>query len=153
MAYASLPDVQALIPKFSIDASTKPNTVQATGIVTQISAEMDSVVSGAGYAVPVATPAWFVDALKLLNCYGAAATILKAFFPDATGPDETPAYAYFAQMYRDGLKRLSTGDGIPPDAPTSSGTVYPSTYFTRNPDAEESLGDIAEPFFTRNKVF
>src|SRR3990172_2903351 len=127
MAYAALSDVQGLLAKWEITASSKPNATQAGAIITQVSAEIDSVISSAGYAVPVTTPAWFLDALKLLNCYGAAAAIIRSMFPDATGPDETPAYAYYAAQYKAGLARLAA-DGIPPDVPRGTGTVNPSTY-------------------------
>jgi hypothetical protein len=152
MAYSEPADVQDLVG-FELSSTSKPTEAQATALVDQVAAEVDSVLAGAGYMVPVTAPDYFLSALKLLNSAGAAAAILKVMFPDATGAAESPAYAFWDKWYRDGLARLRDGSGVPPDVTTNSAAVGPSTYFTRNPDAEEELGDIAEPFFTRSKVF
>jgi hypothetical protein len=155
MAYAALSDVQGLIAKFTIDGSSKPTSTQVTTLIGQISADIDAVISAAGYAVPVASPAWFVTALLYLNALGAAALTLRSMFPDsrAAGDAGLSEYALYQRWYEAGLKRLGAPGGIPPDVATNSASVNPSTYFTRNPDTEEDLGDIAEPFFTRAKVF
>lgn len=155
MAYAAISDIQGLMAKFTIGASTKPTTTQVTTIITQVSAEIDSVIAGAGYAVPVMAPAWFLDALKILNGYGAASAVLRSMFPEKSGAGEAAVAmeSYYATQYQRGLKRLETGAAIPPDLATGTAQVTPSTYFTRNPDAEEDLGDIAEPFFKRDTVF
>ena len=155
MAYAALSDIQGLLAKFTISASSKPTDTQAGVIITDVSAEIDSVIAGRGYAVPVAAPAWFLNALKLLNAYGAAAAILRSMFPDRAGAGEGSAAleTFYAEQYNRGLRRLATGDAIPPGLAAGSAQVTPSTYFTRNPDEEEDLGDIAEPFFKRSTVF
>jgi len=155
LSYASLSDIQGLIAKFTISASSKPTDTQATTIITQVSAEIDSVLAGGGYAVPVTAPAWFLDALKLLNAYGAAAAILRSMFPDRAGAGETSAALeiFYASQYNRGLRRLASGESIPPGLAAGSAQVTPSTYFTRNPDEEEDLGGIAEPFFKRSTVF
>ena len=155
MAYAALSDVQGLVAKFTISASTKPTDTQAGVIITDVSAEIDSVIAGAGYAVPVTTPSWFVDYLGLVNQYGAAAAILKAMFPEAAGSADTvPAvYQFWESRYQRAMKALRDGSAIPAGLAASSAQVTPSTYFTRNPDEEEDLGDIAEPFFKRSTVF
>lgn len=155
MAYANLADIQGMIAKFTINGTSSPSSAQAANIIGQISAEIDSMIADAGYAVPVTTPAWFVDALKLLNGYGAAALILRSMFPDARGSGESAVaeYSYYATEYSKGLKRLQEGVGIPPEVPSSSGMVSASTYFTRNPDSEETLGVIAEPFFKRSSPY
>src|SRR3989304_5814371 len=96
MAYAVIADVQALLPKFTLGAATKPTATQATAIINDVSVEIDAALAGAGYAVPVTAPSWFVDYLGLVNQYGAAAAILKAMFPEAAGgTDQTPAVDAF----------------------------------------------------------
>ena len=154
-AYAALADVQGLIAKFTISASSKSTDTQAGVIITDVSAEIDSVIAGAGYAVPVTAPAWFLNALKLLNAYGAAAAVLRSMFPDRTGGEDgsSALESFYAAQYNRGLRRLATGEAIPPGLAAGSAQVTPSTYFTRNPDEEEDLGDIAEPFFKRSTVF
>ncbi len=153
MPYAELSDVQALLAKFSIGGTTKPTVTQATAIIRDVSAEVDAALAGAGFAVPVTAPAWFVNYLGLVNQYGAASAILKAMFPDVSGPDETPAYAFWESRYQKALAALRNGSAIPPGLAAGSAQVTPSTYFTRNPDEEEDLGEIAEPFFKRSTVF
>src|SRR3990172_3006554 len=115
MAYAVLADVQALFPKFTVGAPTKPTTTQATAIINDVSAEIDAAPAGADYAVPVASPTWFVDYLGLVNQYGAAAAILKAMFPEAAGAsDQAPAvYAFWEARYQRAMKALRDGSAIP----------------------------------------
>jgi len=155
MAYAVFAEVQQLIAKWPLSTTTKPTTAQATDMIDQIAGEMDTAISSAGYAVPVTAPAHFLEALKLLNAEGTAMLVLKSMFPQRSGASEgSPSeYALYARNYNDGLRRLQSGEGIPPDAATGAGSVAPSSYFTRNPDQEEDLGEIAEPFFKRNQVF
>ena len=152
MAYADLDDVQGLIAKWTVGTTTTPTMTQATAIINDVSFEIDAALSANGIAVPVTTPAWFVSWLSLANQYGAAAAILKSMFPGATGPDETPAYAFWESRYQKALKGIKDGSLIPPGLATNEATVAASTYFTRNPDTEEDLGDIAEPFFKRSTV-
>jgi len=154
MAYADLNEVVDLLGNFQLTGTSSPSESQATALTDQVGAEIDSALSGAGVTVPVTAPEHFVSALRLLNSAGAAALILRIMFPDATGAAETPAYAFWAKWYQDGLARLRDGTGIPDDViGATSGYVAPSTYFTNNPDEEVDLGDIAEPFFSRSKVF
>jgi hypothetical protein len=154
MAYAAVSDVQALMAKFTIDANSKPTTTQVTSMINDISGEIDAVLAGRGLTVPVTTPTYFVDALTMLNTYGAAVLVAQAMLPDRAGAAEASSaiYTVWDQRYRTGMAALRDGEGIPPTAP-ASGRIQPSTYFTRNPDSEEDLGDIAEPTFTRSQVF
>ena len=150
MAYTTLTNVKGLMAKFSVGVSTTPTEAQATTIIDAIAWEIDAALVGVGYTLPCEGPAWFVSWLGMLTAYGAAAAILKSMFPDATGPGESPAYAFWESRYQEGLKGIRDGTIVIPDAVRG---LSPSTYFTRNPDAEEDLGIIAEPFFKRGKVF
>ena len=153
MAYSDVNAVRDLLGKFTLSGSTKPTEQQATALLDQVSAEIDTTIAGAGYTVPVTAPAYFLTRLSLLNSVGAAAAILRAMFPDATGAGETPAYAFWWNWYQTGLKSLANGSAIPPDVITNAAYVAPSTYFTNNPDVEVDLGDIAEPRFKMGTVF
>lgn len=156
MAYAVIADVQGLMAQHTLTATSKPTLTQATAITNDTSDEIDARLAAVGVVTPVTTPASFLRALALLNAYGAAAAILKSMFPDAVGPGDTPAYAFWEKRYQDGLDAISAGaDGgvIPPAVPDSLEAVRPSTYFTRNPDEEEFLGDIAEPMFKKGDEF
>ena len=154
-AYGTLDDVRGLMAKFAIDANSTPDETQAQAIVDETSDEIDMRLSAAGVAIPATTPAGFLNFLGRLNAYGAAAAILRSMFPQGGGAtDSNPTvYAFHERRYRDGLKAIADGSAIPPDAPTGSGAVNPSTYLTRNPDTEEELGDIAEPIFKMSQVF
>lgn len=143
MSYATVTDLKAVIPFLTISSSTVPTLVQVTAIVDDTSSEIDTVLAGRGIAPPVASPDYFVDRLRLLNSYGAAAATLKAFFPEHTGPGEQPAFAFWETRYREGLKALRTGDDIPTSMGEGESNVKPSGYFTRNPNEEETLGDLA----------
>jgi hypothetical protein len=157
MSYAALSDVQALIAKFTINTLSKPTDTQAGVIITGISAEIDSVIAGLGYNVPVISPPpQFLAWLTLLNAYGAAAAIIRSIFADKSGSAdgyEGGIEAYYGSQYKQGIARLISGDAIPPDLATNAATIYPSTYFTRNPDVEEDVGLLGVPFFEKAKVF
>lgn len=153
MAYCALSDVQALLPKFTLSATTKPNQTQVTQFLDDVTAEIDIYLARGGVGTPVTTPTTFVTWLRKVCQTGVAAMTLKAMFPDQVGPAETPAYAYFEKQYRDALKLMLDGDFISSIIGASSDLMDVSTYFTRNPDEEEELGEIAEPLFKIGKEF
>ena len=45
------------------------------------------------------------------------------------------------------------GQDIPAGVGTTGAGAEPASYYTRNPDTEETLGDIAEPTFKRGMTF
>lgn len=146
MPYAALNDVIALFPHFAdLGANTKPSRQAAADMVTDIDNEVNVYLAGANYTTPVTAPQFFVDWLKVVVSYGAAAAILKEMFPAATGPGENPAFAFWESRYKSSLKGIKDGSLVPPDVAAAGAFAPPSTYFTRNPDTEEDLGDIANP--------
>ena len=155
MTYADAADVNRLIAKFPPGAATAPTETQATELITEIDNEVNVALSSVGVTVPVTTPAYFLDWLGLVVAYGAAAAILKSMFPQSAGTsDANPSiYAFWERRYRDALKQIRSGDAIPDEITAGGLYAAPSTYFTRNPDEEEDLGDIAEPFFKRSTMF
>lgn len=155
MAYATIADVETLIGRYPVDTTTTPTEAQAATILSGVENEVNSAIGGAGYAVPVAAPSEFVGALKMLVMVGTASALLRSMFPDATDGAEVSAFRFWYDWYTRGLKALMDGSGIPPDVATNSATVYPSTYFTKNPDTEEDFGTLAESLFKdyRNRSF
>ncbi len=146
MPYAILNDVIKLFPKFGdLGGTTKPTRQDADEMVTHIDNEVNVSLAGANYTVPVTAPQFFLDWLKVVVAYGAAAAILKEMFPAASGPGENPAFAFWESRYKAALKGIKDGSLVPPDVAATGAFAAPSTYFTRNPDTEEDLGDIAEP--------
>lgn len=137
--YTTLAKVQGMLPAFTLDGTSVPTSTQAQVLIDEVAAEIETVLAGAGVTVPVTTPDYFVTRLSILNAYGATAAILKAAYPEATGPGENPAYAFWESRYKMGLAALRKGEDVPLDQVQAG----PSTYFTRNPDEEEILGDLA----------
>lgn len=153
MAYATETKLEALMAKFSVDGGSSPDSSQVAVIIQDVEGEIDTALRTQGISTPVTTPAYFLDWLEGLATAGAAARALKSMFPDATGAGETPAYAFWQTIYNNGLRDIKNGTMIPPEVTRSGSGISPSTYFTRNPDEEEDLGDISEPMFRIGKTF
>lgn len=153
MAYCTTSDVQALLPKFVLSTTTKPTLTQVEQFCDDVAAEIDIYLARGGASTPVSTPTTLVTWLRKISGAGVAAMTLKAMFPDQLGPAETPAYAFFEKQYQDALKLMKDGDFISSIVGTSGDLSDVSTYFTRNPDEEEELGEIAEPTFKVSSVF
>jgi hypothetical protein len=137
MAYAVVGNVQGRIARHVLTGTTPVTTTQVGEFIDDIDAEINGVLVLLGYVVPVVEPTWFMTRLRALSSDGSAAITLKALFPDAVGPGGSPAYAFYEQRYRAGLKMLK--DGAHPKA--ASG-VAAATYFTNHPDEEADLGDL-----------
>lgn len=111
MAYCDIGDVQGQNPKRGdYSASTLPTSTQVEEYITQISNTIDSTLAGRGLSVPVTSPDYFVDALRLLNAQGAGALAELAMFPEAPDtPGGSPHGTRLWQMYQAGLKQLREG--------------------------------------------
>jgi len=147
MAYADTDDVNGVLGAQAATASTAVTLTQLGVIITGISSQMDTVLKAAGVAsVPVSsgTDSTFATYLVAVNTWGAAAEYLKGVFPEATGPGENPAFAFWDRKYQGALKAWRDGDDIPVGLLGGSADPDPSTYFTRNPQQEETLGDLTE---------
>jgi hypothetical protein len=138
MAYAAVADVQGRIARHTLTGTTPVTVTQVGVFIDDIDSEINGVLVRLGYSVPVSDPDWFMTRLRALSSDGSAAITLKALFPDATGPGGSPAYAFYEQRYRAGLKMLMGGAH-----PNAAGTVAASTYFTNHPEEEAELGDLA----------
>lgn len=72
MAYASLPDVSALAAKRVFGATSIPSATQVAEYLDFTAADLDSIISADGYALPVPTTATIALLnLKRLNAIGA----------------------------------------------------------------------------------
>jgi hypothetical protein len=145
---ATVEDIERLMAQFSISATSRPTKPQIDTIILDTEHEVNTALSGANIMVPVSSPQYFVNWLGLVVSYGATAAVLKSMFPSASGPAETPAYAFWEARYKAALKGIVSGDLIPGDVPKSTKSVRPSNYFMRNPTSEEDMG-IHEPWFKR----
>lgn len=110
MAYCDIGDVQAQNPtRGDYSATTKPTSTQVEEFIDQISNTIDSTLAGRGLTVPVTTPAYFVDRIKLLNAQGAAALAEMAMFPETGGPGFSPHGKQLWDIYQAGIKQLREG--------------------------------------------
>lgn len=153
MAYATTTDVNAVLGDHAAASDTIPTITQLGLMIDGISSQIDTILKSQGVSsVPVSssTDSTFATYLVEVNKWGAAAEFLKGMFPEATGPGENPAFAFWQKKYDDVLKMwtdagiTSPSQGIPTDLLGGPGDADPSSYFTRNPNEEEILGDLQE---------
>lgn len=142
-AYCTLTDLQARIPARAGQTSFQPLTdPQAQSILDGIGAAIDGKLAGWGFAAPVTTPATAVSYLAAVNLWGAASETLKAMFRSASGPNSEAAWSFYEKRYTDamdGLKEWAEG------VLGTSSAVTPSSYTTKYPDRDVSLGANADP--------
>lgn len=152
MAYAVIAGVQALNPKRTYGASTTPTTTQVEGFITDIAAELDTVMAGRGLGVPVTTPAEFLAYVTHLNELGAAALAERAMFPEQSGAGMTASGTELWRQYQAGLKYLRDGK-----LPVSmSGSAEPFSWGEQRQSAETEPKDTYgwnEPKLGKNKEF
>jgi hypothetical protein len=143
MAYCTITDVRGLNPKRTYNATTTPTEAQVGQYITDIAAEIDSIIQAQGYTVPVTAPANFVTVLKLLNARGAAAQAEIAMFPES-GVGATPHGQQLLSLYKDGLKALRAGEI--PETITGQTTSPVGSYYTEVADQES----YPEPAFRKS---
>ena len=92
------------------------------------------ILTGRGVVVPVSADDddEFTEFLGVIVADGASALVLKSWFPEAAGPAQSPAYAFYQARYKDGKKALMDGN-YPSGLPTTDKSVPPSTVLTRYP--------------------
>jgi len=128
-----------------LTAKTVPSLVEAEAIHDGVSAEIDAAMAGAGFTVPITEPPALVSWLAAIESWGTTAELLKVRFQDASGPGSEASWAFFERRYQDAMKRLWAGDMLDEVAGAS---VAPASWYTRNPDGEEDLGDGVDPAIT-----
>lgn len=105
-AYATVADVQALIPELTIGAASKPSTTEVEGFITQIEAAINGVLSAQGYSAIPATGANDVQLLKgYVSTKVAALTWLAGFLQD-TPPGKVTIWT---EDFREFMNRLRQG--------------------------------------------
>jgi hypothetical protein len=150
MAYCDTDDVNGILGDHAATSSSTPTLTQLGSMINGIASQIDVCLKSAGVAsVPVtsAQDSTVATFLVEVNKWGAAAEFLKGMFPEATGPGENPAFAFWQKKYNDvllGWKDKDGPQGIPASLLGGAGDADPSTYFTRNPNEEEELGDLQE---------
>jgi len=69
--YATLDDVNALVPQQPFSASSKPSDAAVTRFIDDIALEMDASLGNVGYAVPVVAGVKALQLLRRICAYGA----------------------------------------------------------------------------------
>lgn len=149
MTYADLSAVQALTPqRATYDTSSIPTAAQLTAFLDDCAGEIDARLEAAGIAVPVTTPASFVNWLRRVNAYGAASLAEEAANPEAEGGGVAERWW---TRYTDGLKAISDGSALPASlAQSGNSRVMPRAYGTDNPGSD---GEPPAPVFAMSDRF
>lgn len=143
-SYATLADVQAFIPQWRIDSTTRPSSTEVSSFITRVSARLDSIAAAQGYLVPV-TGADSLDLLKSVCLSGSAWYVGRTLFPQ-----DSTVWIDYANEYRDMILALGKGELALNDAPSSPGDA-PLTVLNGNLDA--AAASAMQPFFTRAMQF
>lgn len=133
MSYATVAQVQARVPYYTISDASKVTAAMVQGYIDQVSAEVDSAVVGHGVSVPVTAPSYWLSSLSETVIIGATARLLKAAYPPMGSDVANPNADREWLTYEKRIAALVTGDGIPPGVITSE-----------NDEDYEGLFDIIE---------
>lgn len=152
MAYCTITNVQALNPKRTYDASSTPTLTQVTAFLSRISEELDAILAGRGYTVPLTAPASLLAFLTHVNALGAAALSEQAMFPESAKPGVSTHGGMLWQQYEDAKKLLKEGS-----LPTSDDGVDLPFSFAEQHQADETepaeTYDWQRPKLGKNKEF
>jgi hypothetical protein len=146
MAYSTTEQVNRILGPHAVTASTPVTTSDVDALRTDVSYRIDAVLAGESVSTVPATDGTVVDYLAAVESWGVAAQVLKALFPEATGPGEQPAHAYWEGLFKDALKSLpkliqgwANADLI---TLLNTDARKASSYFTENTEEEAELGDL-----------
>ena len=148
MAYCASADVQALNPKRSYSSTSTPTSTQIDTLIAQVAVEIDAVLEAQGFTVPVTTPTNFVNALKAVNAYGAAALAEMGMFPETSEIGSTPHWKVLWETYKDWLKQLRAGE-----IPLSLGAGEMVSSFYHEMDDQDEWPDPAFRKRSEDKEF
>lgn len=97
----------------SLSGTTRVTAEDLDGFILDVEAEIDVALMSVGYAAPYIEEGAFLTWLGKLASDGAAATLLKAWFTDTSGPNSENSWSVFERRYRDGLKGIRDRSMIP----------------------------------------
>jgi len=147
MAYTTTANVNILLGPHAVTATTPLTTTQLTSLIGFVSQQIDGALRANGVSTVPATDATVTAYLATLESWGAAAQALKILFPEAIGPGEQPAHAFWQKLFDGAMKFLpeiiAGWEAASLISLLSSGARQASSYFTEHPDEEAELGDLA----------
>lgn len=149
MAYATLDGVKEQDPRAVYNDTSTPSEAQVLVLLEDIAGEIDTVLSGAGYTVPITTPATLLAAVTRLNALGAAAMAHMGMFPESVGAGPTSDLgSRLWKMYTEGLERLVAAGKA--GATGTTGTAVSARSYQVDHPTETAA---ATALFPRAKVF
>jgi hypothetical protein len=141
MPYLSATPVVDLLPGVpTVTGSSIPlTTSEVATIIARVSAEVDSALAGAGYAVPVDPGASGYAFVQEICNYGTSWKVLRAFFPNLGGPGGNLGLASeYRDAYQTALAAIRAGTetivGAALDT-SGQGRNLLRSYSTSNPEA------------------
>lgn len=124
-----------------LTATTSPTLTEAASLHEGVHSDVNAaLVEGGVSTVPVTTPTALVSWLGTVEAWGTCAEILKVRFQDIQGVNAEGAWSFFETRYQQALTSIRAGTA----ASLSGSPVMPASYYTRNPDEEEDLGDLVD---------
>lgn len=146
--YTDVDKVNRILGPHAVSDTTPVTRESAELLVKAVQSEIDTELAmlGVTSALPFATVSPFRTYLGAIASWGVAAQILKASFPEATGPGESPAYAYWEKKYQEALEEVTEEDAIKVLIGLGATTylsAQASGYFTRYGDDEAVVGNLA----------
>ena len=111
MAYGTVAGVEAMLPVLgTLSGATTPTSTEVSGWLTDASAIIDRHVTGAGFAVPVASGATLYSELSsLANLYAAAQAVQARSIDSLTGDGEARSQTWLDRFYAQ-LKDIAGSD-------------------------------------------
>lgn len=105
-SYVDTDDVQALIPEFTISASSEPSTTQVTEFITQTEGEINGVLTAQGYE---SVPATGSNDVAMLAGYVAGKVAARTWLAAYLDDDPPWKVKEWTTSYREFLNRLRQG--------------------------------------------
>ena len=139
MAYSTTAEVNRLLGPHAVTATTPVTTTDVDALRASVSYHIDAVLRGAHVSVLPVADASFKNYLATIEAWGVAAQVLKALFPEASGPGEQPAHAYWQSLFDKAVRDLS--ELVPSSLLETE--MLASNYFTKHPEEEAELGTLA----------
>jgi len=137
--YCTIAQVESVMPQWP--QTTWPAELDAQLILEGIDSTINVVLANkGGLAVPFVSDGSngeneFADLLRQICIHGGAMLVLKALFPDSSGPGETPVWIMHRDIYLENMKGLKDGSLLPQAVLDDTDFVEPTTVNTLYSDA------------------
>jgi hypothetical protein len=142
MPYSTNIQVNRNLGPHTVSIDTIVTVAEVDALRTETAAQIDAVLASLNVTLPITPGHALLAYLGAVESWGVTAQALKMMFPEAVGPGESPAWAFWQKKYDDALLMLRDGVGVYQDLSDIEEMVA-SSYFTNNPETEAELGQLA----------